>query len=188
VQVIERLDSVLEKFERQNESVIIEVAGRFPYISDLTSRGAFSVDQGVHLSTEMVIELMRRHQSIVPFLIFISNETKHYERFAVRSRYMALDPNMNKYIKHFGNIRMIQKFLCKKADNYLIPKIDNTNVDRSIATIHSTLVKVLRKVIDCARLDPGHSHVFATRPSTGKAFWIRKSTRRYNSSPIRILT
>ncbi|GMF32317.1 unnamed protein product [Phytophthora fragariaefolia] len=34
----------------------------------------------------------------------------------------------------------------KHADRCLIPKIDNTNVDRSIATIQSTLVRVLRKL------------------------------------------
>jgi hypothetical protein len=78
----------------------------------------------------------------------VSNDVKHRERFAVRSRYMTLEPVLNKYVEYFDNIRIIQKALAKRADYYLIPKIDNTNVDRSLATIHTTIVRVLRKSVD----------------------------------------
>jgi 2-phosphoglycerate kinase len=39
--------------------------------------------------------LMRKHPSIIPFMIYISNESKHTERFAVRAKYMTLDPSKN---------------------------------------------------------------------------------------------
>jgi 2-phosphoglycerate kinase len=45
---------------------------------------------------------------------------------------MALDERSNRYIKFFQNIRLIQASLTADADKYMIPKIDNTNVDRSI--------------------------------------------------------
>ncbi len=60
--------------------------------------------EGVHLTTENTIELMRRHPSCIPFLVFISNAVKHQERFAVRAKYMALDTKTNRYIKHFGQV------------------------------------------------------------------------------------
>lgn len=123
--VLEKLDKVLTMFERRRQSLVVE---------------------GVHLNTDQMIELVRRHPNCVPFVIYISNELKHRERFAVRGRHMTIDPQENKYIKYFDNIRIIQRHLCKHADKYLIPKIDNTNVDRSIATIQSTLVRVLRKM------------------------------------------
>ncbi len=53
-------------------------------------------------------------------------------RFAVRAKYMALDERSNRYIKFFQNIRLIQASLTADADKYMIPKIDNTNVDRLI--------------------------------------------------------
>lgn len=41
----------------------------------------------------MVVRLMARHPSAVPFLVHISNESKHMERFAVRSKVMTLRPD-----------------------------------------------------------------------------------------------
>lgn len=37
-----------------------------------------------------------------------SNEAKHRERFAVRAKYMTLEPTVNKYVKYIRNIRTIQ--------------------------------------------------------------------------------
>lgn len=123
--VLEKLDRVLTMFEERKQSLVVE---------------------GVHLNTDDLLTLVKKHPTCVPFVIYISNENKHRERFAVRARHMTIDPQENKYIKHFDNIRIIQRHLCKHADRCLIPKIDNTNVDRSIATIQSTLVRVLRKL------------------------------------------
>ncbi|GMF20031.1 unnamed protein product [Phytophthora lilii] len=123
--VLEKLDRVLTMFEERKQSLVVE---------------------GVHLNTDDLLALVKKHPTCVPFVIYISNENKHRERFAVRARHMTIDPQENKYIKHFDNIRIIQRHLCKHADRCLIPKIDNTNVDRSIATIQSTLVRVLRKL------------------------------------------
>lgn len=89
--------------------------------------------------------LMKKHPSIVPFMIYITNEDKHLERFAVRAKYMTLDPAKNKYVKYIRNIRTIQEYLCKRADKHLIPKINNTNVDKSVAAIHATVFSCLRR-------------------------------------------
>jgi len=97
--VFRRLDQLIGSFEARNESLIVE---------------------GVHLSVEVVLKLMNRHPSCLPFLIYISNEAKHTERFAIRAKYMTLEPRENKYVKYFGNIRIIQNYLCNKADLHLV--------------------------------------------------------------------
>ena len=104
------------------------------------------VVEGVHLNLSFIAELMRWHPNIVPFLVYISNEAKHKERFAVRAKYMSLQSTRNRYVKYFRNIRHIQEYLCKRADKLLVPKVDNTNLDRTLATIHATLVGVLRQL------------------------------------------
>ena len=38
-----------------------------------------------------------------------------------------------------------QDYLVRRADRHSIPKVDNTNVDRSVATIHATLTGALRR-------------------------------------------
>lgn len=122
--VIDSLDRLITAWEERKESVIVE---------------------GVHLSLNFVMGLMKRHPSIVPFLVYISNEEKHMERFAVRAKYMTLDPAKNKYVKYIRNIRTIQDYLCKRADKHLVPKINNTNVDKSVAAIHATVFSCLRR-------------------------------------------
>ena len=69
------------------------------------------------------MSLMKKHPTIIPFMIYIANEDKHLERFAVRSKYMTLDPARNKYVKYIKNIRAIQEYLCKRADKHLVPKV-----------------------------------------------------------------
>lgn len=93
----------------------------------------------------MQMGLMKKHPSIIPFMIYITNEDKHLERFAVRAKYMTLDPAKNKYVKYIRNIRIIQEYLCKRADKHLIPKVNNTNVDKSVAAIHATVFSCLRR-------------------------------------------
>ncbi|KAF8069796.1 hypothetical protein N665_1134s0006 [Sinapis alba] len=122
--VIDSLDRLITTWEKNRESVVVE---------------------GVHLSLNFVMGLMKKHPSIVPFMVYISNEEKHLERFAVRAKYMTLDPAKNKYVKYIRNIRTIQDYLCKRADKHLVPKINNTNVDKSVATIHATVFSCLRR-------------------------------------------
>ncbi|KAJ3672176.1 hypothetical protein LUZ60_006897 [Juncus effusus] len=122
--VIESLDRLITSWEERKESVVVE---------------------GVHLSLNFVMGLMKKHPSIIPFMLYITNEEKHTERFAVRAKYMTLDPAKNKYVKYIRNIRSIQDYLCNRADKHLVPKINNTNVDRSVAAIHATVFGCLRR-------------------------------------------
>lgn len=122
--VIESLDRLISAWEERKESVVVE---------------------GVHLSLNFVMGLMKKHPSIIPFMIYIANEEKHLERFAIRAKYMTLDPAKNKYVKYIRNIRAIQDYLCKRADKHIVPKVNNTNVDKSVASIHATIFSCLRR-------------------------------------------
>ncbi|KAK9831401.1 hypothetical protein WJX81_001251 [Elliptochloris bilobata] len=123
--VVETLERLVGGCEARRESLVVE---------------------GVHLSLNFVVRLMQRHPSIVPFLIHISNEAKHRERFAVRAKYMALEPVQNRYVAHLRSIRAIQEYLVRRAERHAIPCVDNTNVDRSVAAIHATVFGCLRRL------------------------------------------
>ncbi|PWA52780.1 P-loop containing nucleoside triphosphate hydrolase [Artemisia annua] len=118
---IDSLDRLITVWEERKESVVVE---------------------GVHLSLNFVMGLMKKHPSIIPFMIYITNEDKHMERSSVHAKYMTLDPAKNKYVKY---IRTVQEYLCNRADKHLVPKINNTNVDKSVATIHATVFSCLRR-------------------------------------------
>jgi hypothetical protein len=100
---------------------------------------------------------MKRYQRVLPFALCIQNENKHKERFAVRSKYMTLDPGNNKYIENFPRIRLIQKWFLEKADEYLIPKVDNSNIDKSIELIHKTIMNYLKRLESEARENADHA-------------------------------
>lgn len=104
--------------------------------------------EGVHLTVRFMLNMMKKYPSCIPFVICITNEDKHKERFAVRTKHMTIDPKFNKYIKHVQSIRTIQKHLIKKAEAALIPRIDNSNIDKSIGLIHATIVRCLRQIAE----------------------------------------
>jgi len=160
--VYEHLVNLIRTFHEARESVVIE---------------------GVHLAVPIIKRLMESYPSCIPFIIYIKNKNKHSERFAVRSKYMTLDPAVNKYIAHFSNIRAIQKKMLDQADRVLIPKVENSNVDRSLGLIHAALLRCLR------RLDRGEQIYDAVRKQTiplheeynnvAKNIWSSKAAQKF---------
>ena len=63
----------------------------------------------------------------------------------VRAKYMALEPTKNRYVKYMRSIRAIQDYLVARAARHAVPSVNNTNVDRSVATIHATTLGCLRR-------------------------------------------
>lgn len=121
------LEKIIDDYQLRNESLVVE---------------------GVHLTPRFMINIMKKYPTCFPFVICIKNEQKHMERFAVRTKHMTIDPRFNKYIKNSKSIRIIQKNIMKKAETLLIPRIDNTNVDKSIGIMHITIVKCLRQIAE----------------------------------------
>ncbi|KAG0456914.1 hypothetical protein HPP92_022071 [Vanilla planifolia] len=142
VDLVSRKQMAIEGFKAQSEMV---TDGLDRLITAWENKKESVIVEGVHLSLNFVMGLMKKHPSIIPFMIYITNEEKHTERFAVRAKYMTLDPAKNKYVKYIKNIRTIQDYLCNRADKHLVPKINNTNVDRSVAAIHATIFSCLRR-------------------------------------------
>ncbi|CDW78661.1 UNKNOWN [Stylonychia lemnae] len=127
--VQQELEKIIDDYQKRNESLVVE---------------------GVHLTVRFIIQTMKKYPSCIPFVLCIKNEEKHKERFAVRTKHMTIDPRFNKYIKNVKSIRIIQKHLIKKAEAALIPRIDNSNVDKSLGLIHVTIVRCLRQIAEGA--------------------------------------
>ncbi|SAL95029.1 hypothetical protein [Absidia glauca] len=136
-------NQVIQGYETQNQLLLATLD---KMIYGFYQRKESLVIEGVALSIETMRTLIQKHQHCIPLLIYISNEQKHMERFAIRAKYMTVAPKANKYIHYFDNIRLIQRHLCKAADSLKIPKINNTNVDRSLAIVHTTVINVLSQM------------------------------------------
>ncbi|KAI8099173.1 uncharacterized protein BX664DRAFT_320570 [Halteromyces radiatus] len=135
--------SVIQGYETQNQLLVSTLD---KMIHGFYQRKENLVIEGVALSIDTMRFLIQKHPHCIPLLIYISNEQKHMERFAIRAKYMTVAPKANKYIHYFDNIRLIQRHLCKAADLWMIPKINNTNVDRSLAIVHTTVINVLSRM------------------------------------------
>ena len=118
----EKIDCLIQEFIERKKSIIIE---------------------GVHLTPDFMMKMTQKYENCFSFLIFISNESKHKEGFAERTRDMCLD---NKFIEVFKNIKNFQKFLVKKANEKLISKIDNFNIEIATRNILETVMNYFRKI------------------------------------------
>ncbi|KAL4486031.1 hypothetical protein ABPG72_003965 [Tetrahymena utriculariae] len=125
--VQQKLENVIMQYAKKNEPMIIE---------------------GVHLTPRFMFSMMKKYPYVIPFTICIEKESKHRQRFAVRSKYMTLDKKKNKYIQYISNIRMIQAWFMEKSDEHLIPKINNVNIDKSVNIIHRVVTTYIRSMIN----------------------------------------
>ena len=132
---------VMETYMHQSKIVLENVEH---LVASYSMKCLSIVIEGVHLSPEFAINMMRQYANVVPFLVHISNKSKHLERFSVRAKAMTLRPESNRYVKYLESIRTIQQFLRNQAKRVQLPQVDNTNVDRSLAAIHTTVLGALR--------------------------------------------
>lgn len=157
----EKIEGLIDTFYENNESIVIE---------------------GVHLTPDFMKKISKKYPSCVSFQIYISNESKHKERFAVRSKYMTLDERFNKYVENFNNIRIIQKFLLKKSDEFLIPKIDNSNIDKSMGSILKTIMSYFRKIYIKKEQIPDHNSMlflYEEYNKISKNLWSSQNVKDY---------
>ncbi|KAI3683548.1 hypothetical protein L1987_84055 [Smallanthus sonchifolius] len=82
VDLVSHKQMAIEGFKAQSE-MVIDSLDRL--ITAWEERKELVVVEGVHLSLNFVMGLMKKHPSIIPFMIYIANEDKHMERFAVRA-------------------------------------------------------------------------------------------------------
>lgn len=166
-------DLVIEGYQRQCKAVTDYLDN---FILKCIKRKDSLVLEGVHLTSDYIVSLMKRFDNILPFFIFISNEAKHRERFAVRAKYMTLDKYNNKYIEYFENIRVIQKWNQESSNLYQLPTIDNTSIDRSIATIQDSIFHSLKHLYLNQKLFDKENNKSMIKLRTTKPYaWSSKS-------------
>lgn len=156
-------DLVEENYMNQREAILQHVES---VVAAFGSRCESIVIEGVHLSGAFAVEMAEKYRNatVVPFLVHISNREKHLERFAVRAKAMTLRPENNRYVQHLESIRRIQHILQKEAVMHGIPQVDNTNVDRSLDVIHTTILGMLSN--GSSLLDVFESTVMSTWKSS----------------------
>eukprot|EP00906_Rhabdomonas_costata_P024097 RCo034680 len=141
---------VVKAWEAQSE-VVVRALDRL--IRKHVQRGEPLIIEGVHLSPSFLVQVMQRHDTAIPFLVHISDETAHKLRFSIRLRTVDADSQENNpYLRRFAEIRAISDHLVAEARRHRIPTVDtDAPLSGSLSAMHHTLLACLR------RLDAGHS-------------------------------
>jgi 2-phosphoglycerate kinase len=76
----------------------------------------------------------------VPLVITVEDEDLHRSHFAVRSVDVASRP-FERYMRKFGNIRRVQKYIKSQAMSHGIPVIPNYSLDQALAAVIDLVVE-----------------------------------------------
>ena len=136
-------EKVIEAYLRQCREVQRELKKVLEYYH---RTGVWIIVEGVHLTPDFILECMKSFSSCFGCIICVEDPEKYKNRFASRSSKNSIKPEDNKYIQGFEKIMMIQSYLTKQAEEKLIPKIHNTNLDTSYCMIHRSFLKNLKLI------------------------------------------
>jgi len=146
-----------EQFNGDTRARIIEgyrrqcafVESRLEMLIDtyLTKRRDPTVIEGVHLSPEFLNCLQSLDSGnrciFVPCVLYCPNAANHKLRFARRGgSSITLDPEKNKYIRYFDNIRIIQEYIIDSAEKHDQMLIENKRdeMENAINAIHDLVL------------------------------------------------
>lgn len=144
--------------------------------------GVWVIVEGVHITPDFIIECMKSYDTCFGCIVYVEDAEKYKNRFASRSSKNSIRPEDNKYIQSFEKILMIQSYLIGQAEEKLIPKIHNTNLDTSYCLVHRSFLKNFRlitkeKPLIDAQADNAamfHSEFLKTKADLSKAKKIRE--------------
>ena len=59
---------------------------------------------------------------------------------SISGSYVRVNMFCCRYVRYMDNIRCIQEYLVRKAEKHQVPKVENTNIDRSVGVIHLSIM------------------------------------------------
>ena len=114
-------------------------------IDELMKTKGSLIVEGVHVTESVVNKWFEKYDICIPFMIYVKNAEDHKNRFASRWN-GSIDPSVNKYVKHFDNIRAIQKSIKQIAIDSKFIKTDNENGDKTYNIVIQCIKKYIKKL------------------------------------------
>ena len=124
-------DMALYGFMQQAEQVAVGAAA---VIDRAVQEGLSTVLEGVHLVPGLV-EVPEGTATIVQVLVAIEDEEAHQSHFVARDSSSGGARALDRYLRHFGEIRRIQDYLVARAERVGVPVIDGTDADHALRSV-----------------------------------------------------
>ncbi len=124
-------DRALYGFMQQAEQVAVGAAA---VIDRAVQEGLSTVLEGVHLVPGLV-EVPEGTATIVQVLLAIEDEEAHQSHFVARDSSSGGARALDRYLRHFGEIRRIQDYLVARAERVGVPVIDGSDADQALRSV-----------------------------------------------------
>lgn len=115
-------------------------------IDELVSTNGSLIVEGVHVTESVVNKWFEKYDFCIPFMIYVKNAEEHKNRFGSRWN-GSIDPALNKYVRHFDNIRAIQKSIKQIAIDSKFIKTDNDDGNKAYNIVMRVTKKYIKKLL-----------------------------------------
>jgi 2-phosphoglycerate kinase len=128
----DQADRALYGFIQQAEQVAVGAAA---VVDRAVQEGLSTVLEGVHLVPGLVEVPEGTSATVVHVLLAIRDEEAHQSHFVAREVDSGGARALDRYLRHFGEIRRIQDYLVGRAERMGVPVIDGSDGDQALRSV-----------------------------------------------------
>jgi 2-phosphoglycerate kinase len=141
-------DRALYGFIQQAEQVAVGAAA---VVERAVLEGLATVLEGVHLVPGLVEVPQQHSATVVQVMLAIEDEGAHHSHFVSRDVTSGGARALDRYVRHFAEIRRIQDYLVRRANREGVSVIDGTDAD---AAMRAVLDLILERATAAAKAVP----------------------------------
>jgi 2-phosphoglycerate kinase len=131
-------DKVIVGFREQTAAVAVGIQA---LLRRAAVEGTSVIIEGAHAVPGFIdLEPWQDRVLAVPVIISVDDEELHRGHFVVRSGDAPSRPS-DRYVKGFGNIRKVQKYIKSQALSHGVPVIPNYNLDQAIGAVIDLVIQ-----------------------------------------------
>lgn len=101
------------------------------------------VIEGVHIVPGYLDRARWRDALVLEFVLAVADKDRHRSNFTVREWETGGIRSLRRYLDHFAEIRRIQKYILRRAEEHDVPVIDNASLDDNL---NEVLFAILERV------------------------------------------
>jgi 2-phosphoglycerate kinase len=132
-------ERVIVGFREQTAAVSVGVNA---LLERAATEGTNAIVEGVHIVPGFVDPSPFGDRILaIPVIVSVQDEASHQGHFAARARDDASSRPFERYVRGFGNIRRIQRYITDQAASHGVPVIANDNLDRTLSALIDLVVE-----------------------------------------------
>jgi 2-phosphoglycerate kinase len=137
-------DKTIEGFETHAKYVLVGVEA---VIERALREGLSLIIEGVHLVPSFLRREIMVRDNVVLVVVTAKDEEQHRNQIFSRSESIVTKRPVDSYLKEFPNIRIIQDYLVKSAEESETLIIDNISIEETVDSVFEKVMDRARKIV-----------------------------------------